>query len=87
MGKLYEYGDVHVMCTKKVARDLNILQVYSRHSPIKADNFFQLEMARKYIPYHMEKFGYKQPNVEFVEGYIEKLTDAGVKENSQDIIM
>ena len=54
---------------------------------LKADALFQLEVARKHIPYHMEKFGYKQPNVEFVEGYIEKLTEAGIKENSQDIIM
>lgn len=47
----------------------------------------QLEVARKHIPYHTEKFGYSKPNVEFVQGYIEKLTAAGVPENSQDIII
>ncbi|XP_067656585.1 arsenite methyltransferase-like [Haliotis asinina] len=47
----------------------------------------QLEVARKYIDYHTQKFGYSVPNVEFVKGYIEKITEAGVKENSIDIII
>lgn len=35
----------------------------------------------------MEKFGYKKPNVDFVQGYIEALREAGLEENSYDIIM
>lgn len=47
----------------------------------------QLDIARKHIDYHTEKFGYSKPNVEFVKGFIEKLGEAGIKENSYDIIM
>ncbi|XP_041368388.1 arsenite methyltransferase-like [Gigantopelta aegis] len=47
----------------------------------------QLEIANQYIDYHRDKFGYKKSNVEFVKGYIEKLTEAGLKENSFDIII
>lgn len=35
----------------------------------------------------MEKFGYKEPNVNFIQGYIETLREAGLKENSYDLIM
>lgn len=44
-------------------------------------------MARKYIDYHTQKFDYKKPNVDFVQGYIEKLIEAGLQENSFDIIV
>ncbi|KAF4075269.1 hypothetical protein AMELA_G00232560 [Ameiurus melas] len=47
----------------------------------------QLEVARKYIDCHMETFGYKKPNVDFVQGYIESLREAGLEENSYDIII
>ncbi len=47
----------------------------------------QLEVARKYIDYHMQRFGYKKPNVNFVQGYIEALAEAGLGEKSCDIIM
>ncbi|XP_041370644.1 arsenite methyltransferase-like isoform X2 [Gigantopelta aegis] len=47
----------------------------------------QLEIANQYIDYHRDKFGYKKSNVEFVKGYIEKLTEAGLKENSFDAII
>eukprot|EP00914_Ancora_sagittata_P021226 GHVO01041790.1.p1 GENE.GHVO01041790.1~~GHVO01041790.1.p1 ORF type:complete len:382 (+),score=50.59 GHVO01041790.1:63-1208(+) len=47
----------------------------------------QLAVANKHIAYHMEKFGYKEPNVNFVKGYIEKIIEAGLKENSFDIIV
>ncbi|KAM9454059.1 arsenite methyltransferase isoform 2-T2 [Clarias gariepinus] len=47
----------------------------------------QLEVARIYIDYHMEKFGYKVPNVNFIQGYIETLREAGLKDNSYDIII
>lgn len=44
-------------------------------------------MARKYIDYHAQRFGYRKPNTEFVQGYIEDLEDAGLKEGFYDIIM
>lgn len=47
----------------------------------------QLGLARKHIDYHMQKFGYKKPNVDFVQGYIEALQEAGLKEGSYDIII
>lgn len=47
----------------------------------------QLEVAGKLLDYHMQKFGFKTPNVDFVQGYIEALTEAGLKNNSFDIII
>lgn len=36
----------------------------------------QLELARTYVDHHMKEFGYKKPNINFVQGYIEALTEA-----------
>uniref|UniRef100_A0A8C6UQ70 Arsenite methyltransferase n=1 Tax=Neogobius melanostomus TaxID=47308 RepID=A0A8C6UQ70_9GOBI len=47
----------------------------------------QLEIARKYLDHHMQEFGYKAPNVSFVHGYIEALAEAGLQNNSFDIII
>lgn len=47
----------------------------------------QLEVARKYVDHHTQEFGYEKPNVDFVQGYIEALKEAGLKENSFDIII
>ncbi|XP_012579367.1 PREDICTED: arsenite methyltransferase [Condylura cristata] len=47
----------------------------------------QIEVAKKYIAYHMEKYGFQTPNVTFVHGYIEKLTEAGIKNESYDIVV
>lgn len=47
----------------------------------------QLAVANKYIDFHTEKFGYSKPNTNFVKGYIEKLNEAGIKDNSIDIII
>lgn len=47
----------------------------------------QIEVARKYIDYHMKEFGYKKPNVDYVQGYIEALTEAGLEKNSYDIVI
>ncbi|XP_064000545.1 arsenite methyltransferase isoform X2 [Pogoniulus pusillus] len=47
----------------------------------------QVEVAKKHIAYHMDKFGYQKPNVEFLQGYIEKLDDAGVADESYDIVI
>lgn len=44
-------------------------------------------MANKHVDYHMKEFGFKKPNVNFVHGYIEALTEAGLEKNSYDIIM
>ncbi|NXT63928.1 AS3MT methyltransferase, partial [Chaetops frenatus] len=47
----------------------------------------QVEVAKKYIAYHMDKFGYRKPNVEFFHGYMEKLGDAGLADESYDIVI
>ncbi|XP_053548435.1 arsenite methyltransferase-like [Bombina bombina] len=47
----------------------------------------QVEVSRKYIDFHMQKFGYQQPNVDFVQGYIEDLNAANLKDNSYDLII
>uniref|UniRef100_A0A4W5QYU1 Arsenite methyltransferase n=1 Tax=Hucho hucho TaxID=62062 RepID=A0A4W5QYU1_9TELE len=47
----------------------------------------QLEVARKYVDHHTQEFGYEKPNVDFVQGYIEALEEAVLKENSFDIII
>ncbi|XP_040848125.1 arsenite methyltransferase [Ochotona curzoniae] len=47
----------------------------------------QVEMAKKYLDYHMEKFGFQTPNVTFIHGYIEKLAEAGIKDESYDIVI
>ncbi|XP_067393280.1 arsenite methyltransferase [Emydura macquarii macquarii] len=47
----------------------------------------QVEVAKKHIDYHMKKFGYQVPNVDFIHGYMEKLGDAGLKDKSYDIVI
>uniref|UniRef100_A0A3Q3IMD9 Arsenite methyltransferase n=1 Tax=Monopterus albus TaxID=43700 RepID=A0A3Q3IMD9_MONAL len=47
----------------------------------------QLEVARTYVDYHMQEFGFKKPNISFVQGYIEALTEAGLEKSSFDIII
>jgi SAM-dependent methyltransferase len=47
----------------------------------------QLEVANRHIEWHREKFGYARSNVEFRKGYIEKLDELGLEENSFDIII
>uniref|UniRef100_A0A8C5R027 Arsenite methyltransferase n=1 Tax=Leptobrachium leishanense TaxID=445787 RepID=A0A8C5R027_9ANUR len=47
----------------------------------------QVEVSRKYIDYHTEKFGYRQPNVAFIVGYIEDLQAAGLHDGSFDVII
>ncbi|XP_037327166.2 arsenite methyltransferase [Pungitius pungitius] len=47
----------------------------------------QLDVARAYVDHHIKAFGYKKPNVSFVQGYIEALTEAGLEKNSFDIII
>ena len=47
----------------------------------------QLDLAVKHIDYHTSQFGYSKPNVEFRKGYIERLKEAGIEDESQDIVM
>lgn len=47
----------------------------------------QLELAFKYKNKQMRKFAFKTCNVEFKKGYIEDLKTAGIKDNSQDVVI
>lgn len=47
----------------------------------------QLEVANKYIEYHTRLYGYKNPNVTFRKGYIERLGDLGLEDNHFDIVV
>ena len=47
----------------------------------------QLDVANRHVGYHMEKFGYDQPNVEFRKGLIERLDEAGLEDDSFDIVI
>ncbi|NXC74783.1 AS3MT methyltransferase, partial [Anhinga anhinga] len=63
----------------------------SSHTPSIPPPLFpsssQVEVAKKHIAYHMDKFGYQKPNVEFLYGYMEKLGDAGLADESYDIVI
>jgi radical SAM/Cys-rich protein len=47
----------------------------------------QLEIARKHEKTQMKKFGFKRCNVDFKKGYIEDLREAGIEDNSQDVVI
>src|SRR5690554_4383386 len=47
----------------------------------------QLRVARKTQDWHAETFGFAAPNTEFVQGYIEDLTTAGIGDASVDVIV
>ncbi len=47
----------------------------------------QLDVARKHIDYHTDKFGYKHANVSFLEGNIERLDELDLADNSFDIVI
>lgn len=47
----------------------------------------QLEVANKYIDYHTNKYGFKNPNVSFKKGYIEKLDELGFEDNYFDLVV
>jgi len=49
--------------------------------------FQQIELANRHVDYHTKLFGYEKANIKFVKGYIENLSDAGIDENSIDILM
>jgi arsenite methyltransferase len=47
----------------------------------------QLAVANRHIDYHREAFGFSQPNVRFIKGYIEKLDELNLADESFDIIV
>lgn len=47
----------------------------------------QLEVAKRHCDWHAERYGYAQSNVEFVQGYIEDLSSAGIADNSIDVVV
>lgn len=47
----------------------------------------QLDVAQSFVDHHMKEFGFCRSNVSFVQGYIEALTEAGLKKNDYDIII
>ena len=47
----------------------------------------QLAVANRHIDFHRQAFGYQSPNVEFRKGYLEKLDELGLEDNSFDIIV
>ena len=84
--RLYNIS-VHVKCCPVILTSLNSLS--TGYAP--ASNPFpapaQLDLAVKHIDYHTSLFGYSKPNVEFCKGYIEQLKEAGIEDESQDIVM
>jgi SAM-dependent methyltransferase len=48
----------------------------------------QIEVARKHIEWHRQRFNYKKPNTEFLTGFIETLSDLSqLQPNSFDVIV
>ncbi len=47
----------------------------------------QLDTANKYKDIQMKNFGFSKCNVDFKKGYIEDLKEAGIKDNSQDVVI
>ena len=46
----------------------------------------QIAVAQKYVDYHTKLFGYSEPNIQFIKGYIEDLESAGISSNSIDVV-
>ncbi|MFC3120104.1 methyltransferase domain-containing protein [Agaribacter flavus] len=47
----------------------------------------QIAVAKRHVEYHRKRFGYKQANTEFKLGYIERLNELDLADNSVDIIV
>ena len=47
----------------------------------------QLVVANHHLAWHMDRFGYEQPNVRFVNGFIEDLATVGVADDSVDAVV
>uniref|UniRef100_A0A3B3SA79 Arsenite methyltransferase n=1 Tax=Paramormyrops kingsleyae TaxID=1676925 RepID=A0A3B3SA79_9TELE len=46
-----------------------------------------IAVSQKYIQYHQEQFGYDKPNTVFVQGYMEKLCEAGIQSDALDVLV
>lgn len=47
----------------------------------------QLAVANAHVEYHRDQFGFSEPNVQFLKGYIEKLDELDLPDQSFDIIV
>ncbi|MBT6492799.1 MAG: methyltransferase domain-containing protein [Deltaproteobacteria bacterium] len=47
----------------------------------------QLAIANQHVEYHRDKFGYKKANTHFLKGYIEKLNELNIADNSIDVVI
>ena len=47
----------------------------------------QLEIANRYLPVQMKKFGFNKPNIRFYKGYIEQLEKLGVMPSYFDVVV
>jgi SAM-dependent methyltransferase len=47
----------------------------------------QLEVANRHVEWHRERFGYRKSNVAFRKGYIERLDELGLEDESFDLII
>lgn len=47
----------------------------------------QLQVANQYREYHADAFGYRQPNTQFLQGYLEQLDQLDLQDNSFDLIV
>ena len=47
----------------------------------------QIEEARRHRDVQMRRFGYGDPNVSFVQGFMEDLAGAGIADNSVDVVI
>lgn len=47
----------------------------------------QLDVANRHIDYHTNQYDYQKPNVRFLEGYLERLNELNLPNNSFDIIV
>lgn len=47
----------------------------------------QLAVAQRHLDWHRQKFGYAKSNIEFRKGYIERLDELGLEDESFDIIV
>ncbi len=47
----------------------------------------QLEVGRRYLTWHADRYGYEKSNVQFIEGMIEDLAGVGIADSSIDVVV
>lgn len=47
----------------------------------------QISVANQYLDYHTTLFGFNNPNVKFINGYIEDLQSLGIEDDSVDVVI